>query len=79
MALYNYAIGNTATMTTSEYTNRQNELMDEVHDKEEDKTTVPASNLSSLSPSPPGTERGHIDTSLGVNKKSIRPSYAASS
>ncbi|KAH4553376.1 hypothetical protein JI435_404920 [Parastagonospora nodorum SN15] len=30
MALYNYAIGNTATMTTSEYTNRQNELMDEV-------------------------------------------------
>ncbi|KAH3955946.1 hypothetical protein HBH51_259720 [Parastagonospora nodorum] len=89
-------------------------------DKEEDETTVPASDLSGLSPSPPGTERGeqakpfgretdvldklfddegastsasfdlnapvafddqmgHIDTSLGVNKKSIRPGHAASS
>ncbi|KAH4698517.1 hypothetical protein HBI65_248930 [Parastagonospora nodorum] len=194
MALYDHAMGNTATMTTSEYTDGRNELMDEVReyiagynkpsgfkrdrsetaasdptpkrakkaapltpsqphsdpfgrkmgpdgkllstdltpskvsahqasvqdDKEEDETTVPASDLSGLSPSPPGTERGeqakpfgretdvldklfddegastsasfdlnapvafddqmgHIDTSLGVNKKSIRPGHAASS
>ncbi|KAH4176492.1 hypothetical protein HBH43_059460 [Parastagonospora nodorum] len=194
IALYNHAMGNTATMTTSEYTNRRNKLIDEVReyiagynkpsgfkrdrsetaasdptpkrakkaapltpsqphsdpfsqkigpdrkllstdltpskvsahqasvqdDKEEDETTVPASDLSSLSPSPPGSERskqakpfsrktdvlnklfnnkgastsasfdlnapvafddqmGHIDTSLSVNKKSIRPSHAASS
>ncbi|KAH6299365.1 hypothetical protein HBI38_228420 [Parastagonospora nodorum] len=187
-------MGNTVTMTTSEYTDRRNELIDEVReyiasynklsgfkrdrsetaasdptpkrakkaapltpsqphsdpfgrkigpdgkllstdltpskvsahqasvqdDKEEDETTVPASDLSGLSPSPPGSERGeqakpfgretdvldklfddkgastsasfdlnapvafddqigHIDTSLGVNKKSIRPSHAASS
>ncbi|KAH5418350.1 hypothetical protein HBI32_108200 [Parastagonospora nodorum] len=32
MALYDYAMGNTATMTTSEYTDGRNELMDEVRE-----------------------------------------------
>ncbi|EAT87442.1 hypothetical protein SNOG_05051 [Parastagonospora nodorum SN15] len=32
MALYDYAIGNTATITTSEYTNRRNKLIDEVRE-----------------------------------------------
>ncbi|KAH5805827.1 hypothetical protein HBI88_238480 [Parastagonospora nodorum] len=30
IALYDHAIGNTATITTSKYTNRRNELIDEV-------------------------------------------------